>query len=82
MGALRQVCDLGLARTDEAWQTAPSDAATNPRWLAPEVLEGGANTTASDVYAFGIVMCAPSRHPCVTGACGRCSSQHSVLPAR
>lgn len=57
MATVQQVCDLGLAHTDEAWHTNPSDAATNPRWLAPEVLVGGAHIAASDVYAFGIVMC-------------------------
>ncbi len=79
---MRQVCDLGLARTDEAWQTAPSDAATNPRWLAPEVLEGGVHTTASDVYAFGIVMCAPSCRLILCHCSLQSSSQHSILPAR
>ena len=28
----------------------------NPRWLAPEVIEGGKWTTASDVYSFGTIM--------------------------
>eukprot|EP00884_Botryococcus_braunii_P001862 jgi/Botrbrau1/11677/Bobra.0195s0008.1 len=30
--------------------------ATNPTWLAPEVLNGGAHTKASDVYAFSLVL--------------------------
>lgn len=54
-----QVCDLGLARTDEVLQSATDcSSAVNPRWLSPEVLVGGAHSPASDVYAFGIVMCA------------------------
>eukprot|EP00889_Picochlorum_renovo_P002392 jgi/Picre1/29422/NNA_004810.t1 len=31
-------------------------AATNPRWLAPEILGGNNATFASDVYSFAIVM--------------------------
>jgi serine/threonine protein kinase len=33
-----------------------SMAATNPRWLAPEILGGNNATFASDVYSFGVVM--------------------------
>lgn len=59
-----QVCDLGLARTDEALQnTTDCSSAVNPRWLSPEVLVGGAHSPASDVYAFGIVMCALQARP-------------------
>lgn len=32
-----------------------SVAATNPRWLAPEILSGKGYTFASDVYSFGWV---------------------------
>lgn len=28
----------------------------NPRWLAPEVMQGGHATQASDVFSFGVVM--------------------------
>ena len=28
----------------------------NPRWLAPELLEGGKATRASDIYAYGVVL--------------------------
>ena len=31
-------------------------SATNPKWLAPEILSGRPSSTASDVYAFGIVL--------------------------
>jgi serine/threonine protein kinase len=30
--------------------------ATNPRWMAPEVLDGQQATPAADVFAFGVVM--------------------------
>lgn len=30
--------------------------ATNPRWLAPEVMRGERATKAADVFAFGVVM--------------------------
>jgi alpha-tubulin suppressor-like RCC1 family protein len=33
-----------------------STAAANPRYLAPEVMEGRDYSTASDVFAFGIIM--------------------------
>jgi hypothetical protein len=33
-----------------------SVAATNPRWLAPEILSGKGYTYASDVYAFGVIL--------------------------
>lgn len=51
-----QVCDLGLARIMEDQAVASSVAATNPRWLAPEILEGQGATFASDVYGYGIIM--------------------------
>lgn len=33
-----------------------SITANNPRWLAPEVLNGEVHTMASDIYPFGLVM--------------------------
>jgi hypothetical protein len=30
--------------------------ANNPRWLAPELLDGQQATPAADVFAFGVVM--------------------------
>lgn len=33
-----------------------SEYNNNPRWTAPEVLEGQAATPASDVFSFGVVM--------------------------
>ncbi|GMH42760.1 hypothetical protein BSKO_10679 [Bryopsis sp. KO-2023] len=33
-----------------------SISANNPRWLAPEVLEGEHHTKASDVYPFGLIL--------------------------
>ena len=35
---------------------AASGGPGNPRWLAPEVLEGKRATQASDVYSFGIIL--------------------------
>ena len=74
-GRRAQVCDLGLARNDELWSDSSHSAASNPRWVAPEVLTGGAHSTASDVYAFGIVMCAPP----VCIACSRCMCARDAL---
>ncbi|KAL4452590.1 hypothetical protein ABPG75_008252 [Micractinium tetrahymenae] len=36
--------------------TTSQPVASNPRWLAPELILGGRATTASDVYAFGCVL--------------------------
>ena len=33
-----------------------SMAATNPRWLAPEILAGRGYTFSSDVYSFGMLL--------------------------
>lgn len=33
-----------------------SVAASNPRWLAPEILSGNGYTFSSDVYSFGVIM--------------------------
>lgn len=51
-----QVADFNLSRVMEASSVASSVAATNPRWVAPEVLAGGSHAPASDVYAFGIIL--------------------------
>lgn len=50
-----KVADFNLSRLVEE-STGSSMAAMNPRWLAPEVLAGEGSATASDVFAFGIVM--------------------------
>jgi len=54
-----KVADMGLSKlVDEATQgsTATTGGASNPRWLAPEVLSGDNSTAASDVFSFGVVM--------------------------
>ena len=33
-----------------------SMAASNPRWLAPEILSGRGYTFSSDVFSFGVIM--------------------------
>ena len=33
-----------------------SMVASNPRWLAPEILAGLPYTVAADVYSFGVIM--------------------------
>ena len=48
-----RVCDFNLSRAMEDNAVLSSMAATNPRWLAPEILSGKGYTFASDVYAFG-----------------------------
>jgi serine/threonine protein kinase len=50
------VCDFNLSRVLEEAVVLSSVAATNPRWLAPEILSGKGYTFASDVYSFGIIL--------------------------
>ena len=51
-----QVCDFNLSRVMEESAVLSSMAATNPRWLAPEILAGRGYTFSSDVYSFGIIL--------------------------
>ncbi|KAL4419987.1 hypothetical protein ABPG75_007085 [Micractinium tetrahymenae] len=37
-------------------QSQVSEIATNPIWVAPEMVAGGRPTAASDVYSFALVM--------------------------
>lgn len=52
-----KVCDFNLSRFMEEQCVLSSLAATNPRWLAPEILSGQGYTFSSDVYSFGIILC-------------------------
>ncbi|EFN59808.1 hypothetical protein CHLNCDRAFT_17554, partial [Chlorella variabilis] len=53
-----KVCDVNLSEILKSQAaegaTAAHEAATNPIWLAPEVLTGQPATAASDVYSFGL----------------------------
>ena len=51
-----KVSDFNLSKLMEEGSVMSSMAATNPRWLAPEILTGNNATFASDVYSFAIVM--------------------------
>ncbi|KAK9830425.1 hypothetical protein WJX72_011709 [[Myrmecia] bisecta] len=51
-----KVCDFNLSRVMEEAVVLSSMAASNPRWLAPEILSGRGYTFSSDVYSFGIIM--------------------------
>ncbi|KAK9834224.1 hypothetical protein WJX84_003009, partial [Apatococcus fuscideae] len=51
-----KVADFNLSRFMNSSDVVSSVAATNPRWLAPEVLSGDDYGTAADVYSFGIIM--------------------------
>ena len=50
---LSQKKTLGISTQLGVSKAAPSGT---PYWMAPELLNGSHNTTASDVYAFGIVL--------------------------
>lgn len=51
-----KVSDFNLSKLLEEGSVMSSMAATNPRWLAPEILTGNDATFSSDVYSFAIVM--------------------------
>jgi serine/threonine protein kinase len=51
-----KVADFGLTKVMDEGAVMSSMAATNPRWLAPEILTGGSAAFASDVYSFGVVL--------------------------
>lgn len=51
-----KVSDFNLSKLMEEGSVMSSMAATNPRWLAPEILTGNNATFASDVYSYAIVM--------------------------
>jgi tetratricopeptide (TPR) repeat protein len=59
-GASRAVVtDFGLAHAEERAEhtlTQPGDIVGTPSYMAPEQLEGGAITPATDIYALGIVL--------------------------
>jgi eukaryotic-like serine/threonine-protein kinase len=58
------LADFGLARGDDSTQlTHDGQLMGTPHYLAPELIEGGPATPASDIYAFGCVL-----YECVTGA--------------
>ncbi len=52
------VTDFGLARTGPAQAgSSGGEIVGTPAYMAPEQLEGGSVSPATDVYAFGVVMC-------------------------
>ncbi|KAL4448445.1 hypothetical protein ABPG75_005664 [Micractinium tetrahymenae] len=54
-----KVSDFNLSRImadQAAGSQSSTEGVTNPTWLAPEILRGERATTASDVFAFGLVL--------------------------
>jgi serine/threonine protein kinase len=51
-----QVCDFNLSKIAHDCRSGSSTAVCNPRWLAPEVLDGAKATLASDVFSFGVIL--------------------------
>jgi eukaryotic-like serine/threonine-protein kinase len=55
--------DFGIARGPDSTQlTRDGQLLGTPQYLAPELIEGAAASTASDIYAFGCVL-----YECLTG---------------
>ena len=50
------IADFNLSKVMEGSLASSVGGANNPRWLAPEVLDGQQATPAADVFAFGVVM--------------------------
>jgi serine/threonine protein kinase len=51
-----KVCDFGLSQVKSSNVLSAKTQAGTPEWTAPEVLQGGACSEASDVYAFGVIV--------------------------
>jgi serine/threonine protein kinase len=51
-----QVADFNLSKVMEGSMASTVGGANNPRWMAPELLDGHQATPATDVFAFGVVM--------------------------
>lgn len=51
-----KVSDFNLSRVLEESTIHSSVTVNNPRWLAPEVMDGNSATLQSDVFSFGVVM--------------------------
>ncbi|KAL4521658.1 hypothetical protein Ndes2526A_g01846 [Nannochloris sp. 'desiccata'] len=51
-----KVSDFNLSKIMEDSTRSTSLQAMNPRWLAPEVLNGGVASLQSDVFAYGVVL--------------------------
>lgn len=58
-----QLTDFGIARIAGGFETATGVITASPAFSAPEVLEGGSPTAASDVYSLGATLfCALTGH--------------------
>ena len=54
-----KVADFGLSKLAHDTGTMTSNgtlANNNPRWMAPEILEGKTASRESDVYAYGVIL--------------------------
>eukprot|EP00884_Botryococcus_braunii_P001864 jgi/Botrbrau1/11679/Bobra.0195s0010.1 len=51
-----KVADFDLSMVEGIQSHLHKKAATNPVWMAPEVLDGGRPSKASDVYAFALIL--------------------------
>ena len=51
-----KLLDFGIARALEPVRLAPTLVCGTPRYMAPEQVRGEAATTATDVFAFGLLL--------------------------
>ena len=56
LGTVVQLTDFNLSRILDDSMRSSSLAAMNPRWLAPELLNGGHASKACDIFGFGVVL--------------------------
>jgi serine/threonine-protein kinase len=92
-GAVK-LLDFGIAKLldgesggDRSLLTLESGSALTPKYAAPEQLRGGPLTTATDVYALGVLLYVllSGRHPTAEGALGTADCLRALLetqPAR
>ena len=51
-----KLCDFGLSRYQEKFDSENHGKIGTPHWMAPEILRGEKYTSAADVYSFGVIL--------------------------
>ena len=51
-----KLCDFGLSRYQEKFESDNHGKIGTPHWMAPEILRQDKYTEASDVYSYGVIM--------------------------
>jgi len=51
-----KLCDFGLSRYQEKFESDNQGKIGTPHWMAPEILRGEMYTEKADVYSFGVIL--------------------------